>query len=140
MVNIYLAMVDKKCNIAAPQSMEHLMKKAIVCSSLHVLALMAAGCVTPPAYYPSTTTAIPASTPEPSPIESPAKIRYVQVKDDQFEKSITFQGIAEEQTLSSSNSIPDIWFIRSWLNKDTGDVRHQIYWANTYRGTGWRFW
>lgn len=63
----------------------------------------------------------------------------VEIKDDQFEKNISFKGIVEK-TNSNSASLTSELFLRSWLNKDTWLIRHQVYWADSYYGSGWRFW
>ncbi|HYF33673.1 MAG TPA: hypothetical protein VD994_00170, partial [Prosthecobacter sp.] len=64
----------------------------------------------------------------------------VIVKDDQFEKSVTFLGT------SLSHGTPYLgvadtnkYRIRSWLNKDTGAATHQIYVEHHYDGD-WVFW
>jgi hypothetical protein len=63
----------------------------------------------------------------------------MQVQDSQFEKAVEFQGverkIGNETGFSVGNSSARL---RSWMDKATGTVVHQLYVANYYRG-GWRF-
>lgn len=64
----------------------------------------------------------------------------VSVKDDQFEKSITLVGFPEQHEarylgVDGTNR----FFLRSWINKQTGAVQHQIYVSHTFNG-GWIYW
>ncbi|WP_148207282.1 hypothetical protein [Paramagnetospirillum magneticum] len=74
----------------------------------------------------------PSSTIETSRLRS-----TVDIKDDQFEKSVLF--IGPEETLGAGVlSEFNTYFIRSWVDKGTLVATHQVY-VNDY-GSGWKFW
>lgn len=66
----------------------------------------------------------------------------VQVEDSAFEPSIRFLGIEDRfdvgVSLAQGESYRNL-FIRSWLNRQTGAVSHQLYWSIIYRDFEWRF-
>ena len=54
--------------------------------------------------------------------------KKVEIQDSEFEKDITFTGISDLTTGDHTNLIS----IRSWLNKDTADIQHQLNIDNVY--------
>lgn len=69
------------------------------------------------------------------------------IKDDEFEPQITIIGNelgrteSQEQIGSTSyKNIRSAFFLRSWMNKKTAQVTHQLYVTAFYRDKHWRFW
>lgn len=60
----------------------------------------------------------------------------VQIKDDQFERSATIVGIDVVTGLNDENY--HRYFLRSWVDKQTFAVTHQLYVNLHYRGD-WKF-
>ena len=58
------------------------------------------------------------------------------VQDDKFSQNITIAGGA--QSVNPFGGTSCIWFIRSWIDKKTYRVTHQLYVDISYRGD-WRF-
>lgn len=65
---------------------------------------------------------------------------WVEVKDDQFEKLITFNGLEARHGEDSYGIAINVFMIRSWLGKATMKSTHQIYLTDYYDGSGWKFW
>lgn len=61
----------------------------------------------------------------------------VKIEDSEFEKEIAVTGI--EIAHGYYLGVPQPYMIRSWINKDTGVVRHQLYVVDTY-SSDWIFW
>ena len=57
----------------------------------------------------------------------------VAVKDSEFDPTATFEGITQKYA-------GGVVFIRSWVNKKTGDTTHQIYIADIYTSSAWKYW
>jgi hypothetical protein len=72
------------------------------------------------------------------PIQEVPKV--VQVNDDKFSKTITLVGYEQVQRVHPQGGDSFIHQLRSWINRDTGEVTHQIYVSQVYGGTGWRHW
>jgi len=83
-------------------------------------------------------------TPQPQPTPSlQTSNEPVTVEDSNFEKSVTFKGpqVYIEHQLGPwkfSPIVRDLFFLRSYLLKETGEVRHQLYVRISY-GEDWRF-
>jgi hypothetical protein len=60
----------------------------------------------------------------------------VQVESDQFSKDITLTGVGV--LINPLGGTVRKWFIRSWINKDTHAVSHQLYVSISYTGD-WKF-
>lgn len=60
----------------------------------------------------------------------------VQIAGDKFSKEITFVGPAAD--VNPFGGTTRTWRIRSWLNRDTKTVAHQLYVEINYIG-GWRW-
>ncbi|HEX6939978.1 MAG TPA: hypothetical protein VF158_11240 [Longimicrobiales bacterium] len=60
----------------------------------------------------------------------------VEVQDSEFEPHVTFVGVEVPYDTSYA---ANVHFLRSWLDKKTGALYHQLYVVNYYRGD-WRFW
>src|SRR4051794_6919877 len=59
-------------------------------------------------------------------------MQTVEVEEDSFSKEIRLTGILES---IGQNKLPKDgyqYFLRSWIDRDTGKVNHQIYIANEY--------
>jgi hypothetical protein len=56
----------------------------------------------------------------------------VTVKDSEFDLQAKFEGKTQKHT-------DGVFFIRSWVNKKTGETTHQLYIADVYTGK-WKFW
>jgi len=63
----------------------------------------------------------------------------VVVQDTQFDKDITFIGIEDTHGPALMNIAPNTYKIRSWVNKETRAVTHQLYVTHYYDGN-WIFW
>lgn len=66
----------------------------------------------------------------------------VQIDDSQFEQSVRFLGIEQRQRFGFSMRGSDLlhtWFLRSWMDRNTGRIHHQAYIAIAYESNGWRF-
>jgi hypothetical protein len=59
----------------------------------------------------------------------------VKVEDSQFEQSATFLGSEAKWKNDPSSS----YFLRSWVDKTSGAVKHQLYVGDYYNGS-WIFW
>lgn len=67
--------------------------------------------------------------------------KIVQVEESQFEPTIRFVGIPQEFAPRSLNgTFSREWRLRSWLDKQSGKVKHQLYVTDIYNGKEWRFW
>ena len=64
----------------------------------------------------------------------------VSIEDDRFSKTIVFKGESKRHLQGSGPSDSNVLFIRSWLEKETGRVTHQLYVNHTYHSDGWKFW
>jgi hypothetical protein len=65
----------------------------------------------------------------------------VEVTDDRFDSDIRFTGANREENPGSLDGT--FWrrsMLRSWMNKETGRVTHQLYVAEVYGGRSWRGW
>jgi len=55
----------------------------------------------------------------------------VTAQSDEFSKDIKIKGVSRSEVPNlvdfATGGITRSWFIRSWVNKDTGAVRHQLY-------------
>lgn len=64
----------------------------------------------------------------------------VEIKDTAFDREITFVGLERRLGNETGNVAAfDYMFLRSWINRASGEARHQLYVENNYRGD-WRFW
>lgn len=65
----------------------------------------------------------------------------VKVEDSNFEPRIRFIGI---DTMDRPGSLHGTyfrqWMLRSWLEKATDRVSHQLYYSELYNSNGWRYW
>jgi hypothetical protein len=66
----------------------------------------------------------------------PLEKQAVQIEDDKFSKNAVMVGTKLFENPFGGTSKE--WFIRSFVNKETGSVRHQLYVATNYPGD-WRF-
>lgn len=89
---------------------------------LIAFVIFISGCVNTAHYKP------PKSTPT-------VQEEKVEIQDSEFDKNITFTGITDYSVVGLGYSL-----IRSWLNKDTGNVYHQLYITQSYRAETWRNW
>ena len=61
------------------------------------------------------------------------------IRTDQFSKSIDISGGSTEvENASGLREQRSQWLIRSWVDKETRESRHQIYWDTSYYGD-WHF-
>jgi hypothetical protein len=83
---------------------------------------------------PRGTTTGSLSRPSP-PTSIPLLRSSVQKEESQFENPVRFLGIQERHTGNPYNR----YFLRSWVNKTSGEVNHQLYVSDYYSGS-WAFW
>jgi len=81
-------------------------------------------------YSPPPRTSI---TPPPPTAVRPPPPTSVKVEDSKFEDAATFIGIQEHPDRNTE------YLLRSWVDKKSGQVTHQVYVANFYHGD-WIFW
>jgi hypothetical protein len=63
--------------------------------------------------------------------------KAVEVEDDKYERVATVVGI--EEKIGADPMSFSRFFIRSWIDKESGNVIHQIYVFYSYSGQNWRF-
>lgn len=61
----------------------------------------------------------------------------VEIEDDEFESYVTFNGVVQSISDIGLNN-PSYHFLRSFVDKETGQRMHQVYVRLTY-GADWRF-
>jgi hypothetical protein len=96
----------------------------------------------PAAVHPPPQTSIspppsPAVRPPPPPVVRPSPPASVKIEDSQFDEAATFIGINTE--ISYAIDRDTLYLLRSWVNKKSGQVTHQLYITNFYYGD-WIFW
>jgi hypothetical protein len=85
------------------------------------------------------------ANPNPRQVWDPERARQerldsVEVKDDEFESSVTFLG--PDRTFGSGEYRSPLYIfrLRSLVHKTTGNIGHQVYIDNLYRAYGWYDW
>lgn len=66
----------------------------------------------------------------------------VEIEESQFEPTIKFVGPAVQggtRTVNAGDTFSRTHRLRSWLDKQSGRIRHQLYVSELYTGQ-WRFW
>jgi len=71
---------------------------------------------------------------------SPVQAAGVEVKDDPYEKVVTFVGPKVLLGPQPYGVPVNAANLRSWVDRSTGVARHQLYVVDYYEGNGWKFW
>lgn len=99
-----------------------------------ILSAMVTACAPPPQGYQGGATYSSSAS-------QPAVQTTVAVNDSQFEPRIRFNGIesvVNNGVFLTTGDNRRTFFIRSWMDKQTHRVEHQLYWSIIYRDYGWR--
>lgn len=64
----------------------------------------------------------------------------VKVENTEFDKHIKVIGFTEKHGPDYGSVPVRLFFIRSWIDKKSFKVAHQIYISDYYEGRGWTFW
>lgn len=97
-----------------------------------------AGCAADPADKPAAEAPAPVATAlEDTP---PPAVKSVTVKDDEFDKTILFIGPEEEHEPALTSRKPNVFQLKTTMDRKSGEVTHQLVMTHNYAAKSWKFW